>query len=89
MNNLQRGSLQLYLVVILLAVLAFGLGLWDILIEREGGGWLVQIILPAVLIVILGGLYSQAKRERIALEKEPSADDTPADDVSLTDEPES
>ena len=85
MNNSQRGALQLFLVVILLAVLAIGLGLWDILIEREGGGWLVQIILPAALIVILGGLYSQAKRERIALEEEtseddPSEDDTPPDD---------
>ena len=89
MNNSQRGAVQLLLVIILLAVLAFGLGLWDILIEREGGGWLVQIILPAVLIVILGGLYSQSKRQRIALEEEDSEDDSPSDDGSVTDEPES
>lgn len=102
MKNSQRGSLQLYLIVILLVLLAFGLGLWDIMIEREGGGWLVQIILPVVLIVILGGLYSQTKRERIALEdaedaeassEEQAAADAPVDtgpaDGSVTDRQES
>ena len=64
MNNSQRGSLQFYLVVMLLALLAFVLGLWDIMIEREGGGWLIQIILPVILIIVLAGLHSQAKRER-------------------------
>ena len=69
MNNSQRGSLQFYLVVILLALIAFGLGVWDIMIEREGGGWLMQIIMPVVLIIVLAGLHSQAKQQRIAREE--------------------
>ncbi len=70
MNNSQRGSLQFYLVVILRALLAFGLGVWDRMVEREGGDWLIQITLPVILIIVLAGLYSRAKRERIALEEE-------------------
>jgi uncharacterized membrane protein (DUF485 family) len=88
MNNSQRGSLRFYLVVILLALIAFAVGVWDVMIEREGGGWLIQISVAVVLIVILAGLYSRARRERIALEEEAAAD-APEDDGSSTDRLES
>lgn len=69
MKNSQRGSLQFYLVAVLLALVAFALGIWDILVQREGGDWLMQILLPVLLIFVLAGLHAQAKRERIAEEQ--------------------
>jgi uncharacterized membrane protein SirB2 len=69
MKNTQRGSLQFYLVAVLLALVAFALGIWDILVQREGGDWLMQILLPVLLIIVLAGLHAQAKRERIAEEQ--------------------
>ena len=73
MNNSQRGSLHFYLVAVLLALVAFGLGIWDILVQREGGDWLMQILLPVLLIIVLAGLHAQARRQRIA-EEEAEAD---------------
>ncbi len=69
MRNSQRGSLHFYLVAVLLALVAFALGIWDILVQREGGDWLMQILLPVLLIIVLAGLHAQAKRERIAEEQ--------------------
>lgn len=69
MNDSQRGSLHFYLVAVLLALVAFALGIWDILVQREGGDWLMQILLPVLLIIVLAGLHAQAKRERIADEQ--------------------
>jgi len=73
MNNSQRGSLHFYLVAVLLALVAFALGIWDILVQREGGDWLMQILLPVLLIIVLAGLHAQARRQRIA-EEEAEAD---------------
>jgi len=69
MNNSQRGSLRFYLVAVVLALTALVLGIWDILVQREGGDWLMQITLPVLLIVVLAGLHAQAKREHIAQER--------------------
>lgn len=88
MNNSQRGSLRLYLAVILVALIAFGVGLWDVMIESQGGGWLIQISVAVVLIVILAGLYSRARRERIAMEQDAAAG-APEDDGYSTERPES
>ncbi len=70
MTNSQRGSLQFYLAAIILALFAIALGLWKTLVEREGGDWLIQLILPALLVIILAGLHSRAVRDRKAREME-------------------
>ena len=70
MTNSQRGLLQFYLAAIILALFAIALGLWKTLVEREGGDWLIQLILPALLVIILAGLHSRAVRDRKAREME-------------------
>lgn len=70
MTNSQRGSLQFYLAAIILALFAIALGLWKTLVEREAGDWLIQLILPALLVIILAGLHSRAVRDRKAREVE-------------------
>ena len=70
MTNAQRDSLQFYLAASILALLAIALGLWKTLVEREGGDWLIQLILPAWLVISLAGLHSQAVRDRKAREME-------------------
>ena len=70
MTNSQRGSLQFYLAAIILALFAIALGLWKTLVEREAGDWLIQLILPALLVIILADLHSRAVRDRKAREME-------------------
>ena len=80
MTDSQRGSLQFYLVAVVLALMAFALGIWDILVQSEGGDWLLQILLPVLLIMVLAGLHAQARRQRIAEERDVSDDATDVDD---------
>ena len=86
MNNSQRGSLQFYLAAIILALVAIGLGVWEVLVEREGGDWLIQLILPALLVIVLAVMHSQAVRDRKAREMEAEEDEE--GDEALTDWPE-
>ncbi|MFQ5529205.1 MAG: hypothetical protein ACE5FP_02560 [Gemmatimonadota bacterium] len=74
MNNSEHGSMHFYLVAVVLALAAFALGIWDILVQAEGGDWLMQILLPVLLIIVLAGLHAQAKRQRIAAEQAEAAD---------------
>ena len=82
MNNSQRGSLHFYMVAVILALVAIALGVWDVLVEGQGAGWMVELILPVLLIVVLAVLHSQARRDRIAQEKESESD---GDDEPMTD----
>ena len=68
MNSSQRGSMQFYLAAIILALVAIALGIWEAMVDREGGDWLIQLILPALLVIVLAGMHSQARRNRIARE---------------------
>lgn len=85
MNNSQRGSLQFYVAAIILALVAIGLGLWETLVNRQGGDWLIQLILPALLVIVLAVWHSQAVRDRKARETE--AEDEEGDEA-VTDWPE-
>ncbi len=87
MNNSQRGSLHFYLAAIILALVAIGLGLWEALIEREGGDWLIQLILPALLVIVLAVWHSQVVRDRKARETEEEEEDE-EEDEAVTDWPE-
>jgi len=86
MINSQRGSLHFYLAAIILALVAIGLGIWEALVDRQDGGWLIQLVLPALLVIVLVVLHSQARRDRIAHEKESESD---GDDKPMTDPSES
>ena len=61
--------MRVYLVLVALALVAFAFGMWDTFVERTGDGWLMQTILPILLIIVLAGLYVKARRERIAEEE--------------------
>ncbi len=65
--------MRVYLVLVAIALVAFALGMWDTFIQRTGDGWLMQTILPVLLIVVFSGLYVKARREREA--REEAADD--------------
>lgn len=66
MKNPQRDSTRLYLVAIVIALVALALGMWDVVIERDGGNWLAQIAMPLLLILVVGGLYMRVKADRVA-----------------------
>ncbi len=52
--------------MLVLALVAFALGMWDMFIEREGDGSFMQVILPVLLIVVFIGLYARARGERLS-----------------------
>lgn len=69
MKNPRRDSTKLYLVAIVIALVALALGMWDIMIERDGGNWLAQIAMPLLLILVVGGLYMRVRAERVAADE--------------------
>lgn len=81
MNNSQRGFLHFYLAAIILALVAIGLGVWSILVDRGGGDWLIQLVLPALLVIVLAVWHSQAVRDRKARERE--AEEEEADESAM------
>ncbi len=83
MNNSQRGFMRFYLAAIILALVAIVLGLWKTLVEQEGGDWLIQLILPALLVIILAGLHSQAVRNRKAREMEAEQEEEEEDESGM------
>ena len=57
-----RWIFGLYLVAGIAAVLALALGLWDILVERDGGDDLVMdILLPLALLILVIALYKRRR----------------------------
>ena len=54
--------MRVYLVLVALVLVAFALGMWDTFVQRIGDGWLMQTILPILLIVVFSGLYVKARR---------------------------
>lgn len=66
MKSSQQNTTRLYLVAIVIALVALALGMWDIVIERESANWLVQLAMPLLLILIVGGLYMRVKVNRVA-----------------------
>lgn len=67
---------KLYLVAIIIALVALALGMWDIAMERDvGGNWLVQLAMPLLLILVVGGLYMRARAERAESERSDRSDD--------------
>jgi len=66
--------MRVYLVLVALVLVAFALGMWDTFVQRIGDGWLMQTILPILLIVVFSGLYVKARREREAEEEETDED---------------
>lgn len=54
MSGFRRISGGLYLIAALIAAFALGLGLWDLLVERDGGddSWLMQVVVPIAIIVL-------------------------------------
>ena len=73
--NSQRGSVRFYLLAISLALVFFALGVWEVLVERKGGNWLTQLILPVLLIGVLATMHSQARRDRIRRNEEEDEDE--------------
>jgi len=73
--NSQRGSVRFYLLAISLALVFFALGIWEVLVERKGGNWLTQLILPVLLIAVLATMHSQARRDRIRRNEEEKAEE--------------
>lgn len=69
MKQTQRDATKLYMVAIVIALVALALGMWDIMIERDGGNWLAQIAMPLLLILVVGGLYMRVRADRAAAEK--------------------
>ena len=67
---IERMHMRVYLVLVAIALVAFALGMWDTFVQRIGDGWLMQTILPVLLIVVFSGLYMKARREREAEEEE-------------------
>lgn len=62
MDERSGRSRTLYLIFLALAAVALALGLWDVLIEADGGGNpLLQVAFPAALVVLAALLY---RRER-------------------------
>jgi len=52
----------LWLIAAGLALVALLLGLWDLVIERDGGGdWLRQVVLPLVFLILTLAMH---RRER-------------------------
>ena len=60
----RRNVATFYLVAAGIALLALVFGLWDLLVERDGGEDLVmQVLLPVLLLVLVLGLYRKARRD--------------------------
>lgn len=67
MKKKQTDPTRLYMVAIIIALVALALGMWDVAVERDGGGnWLVQLAMPLLLILVVGGLYMRTKADRVA-----------------------
>jgi membrane protein implicated in regulation of membrane protease activity len=52
-----------YAVVIVLALVAVALGAVELLVGERTDAWWLQAVLPALLIVVLAGLYWRARKE--------------------------
>jgi hypothetical protein len=44
---------RLFLVGAALAAVALLMGLWDLLVEQDGGSWIWQAVLPAALLALM------------------------------------
>jgi len=84
----QRGSLHFYLAAVILGLVAIGLGVWDVVVEKNSGDWLIQLILPALLVIVLAVWHSQAVRDRKAGEMEAEEEEGDEGDEAVTDWPE-
>jgi hypothetical protein len=57
-----RGRGTYWLLVAVLGFVALALGLWDVLVERDGReNWLMQVILPLLLSVYALIMYRRRK----------------------------
>jgi hypothetical protein len=51
-----------WLLVAALGFVTLALGLWDVLVERDGGeNWLTQVVLPLLLFVYALIMYTRRK----------------------------
>jgi putative copper export protein len=58
----QRRAGSLWLVVAVLAVITLALGLWDLVVERDGGeNWLLQALFPLLLLVFALAMYRRQR----------------------------
>jgi hypothetical protein len=58
----QRGVGTIWILVAVLGFVALALGLWDVLVERDGGeNWLMQVLFPLGLAVYALIMYRRRK----------------------------
>jgi hypothetical protein len=58
----ERGGGVIWLLVAVLGFVALALGLWDVLVERDGGeNWLMQVVFPLLLSVYALIMYRRVK----------------------------
>lgn len=54
----QRQGSVVWLIAAILAFLALALGMWDLMVERDGeANWLGQAVLPLLLLVFALAMY--------------------------------
>lgn len=57
----RRGG-AFWLVVAVLALITLALGVWDLVVERDGGAdWLMQVLFPLLLLVFAVTMYRRQR----------------------------
>jgi uncharacterized membrane protein len=57
-NTFPQRQGAVWLVVAVLALISLALGLWDLVVERDGGGgWLTQALLPLLFLAFAVTMY--------------------------------
>ena len=73
----QRRAATIWLVVAGLALVTLALGLWDLLVERDGGGgWPSQAVFPALLLVFALTMYRRETGRRAGTHVPPAGTHT-------------
>lgn len=49
--------------ILVLILVGFAFGAWDILVRQAEGGWVHNAVFPLLLIAVLAGLYWRARKE--------------------------
>lgn len=61
-NTFPQRQGAVWLVVAVLAGTSLALGVWDLVVERDGGGnWLTQALLPLLLLIFAVTMYRRQK----------------------------